>query len=161
MDSGGAFRAFVEAHLPAPPGRVLEVGCGRGDLARAVARLGYSVTAIDPEAPEGVMFRAVTLEEFSEPGPFDAVLANLSLHHIHDLSGGLAKIRRLLRPGGLLILNEHAWDRFDEPTAWAANHPGPQGFEAMRSELGRCFEERFFAWMPHPGFRYVGERPPS
>jgi 2-polyprenyl-3-methyl-5-hydroxy-6-metoxy-1,4-benzoquinol methylase len=159
MDGGGAFAAFVEAHLPAPPGRVLEVGCGRGDLARAVARLGYSVTAIDPKAPPGAMFCAVTLEEFSDPGPFDAVLANLALHHIHDLSGALAKIRQLLRPGGQLILNEHAWDDFDEPTSWAANHTGPEGFAAMRSELGRSFEERFFAWMPHPGFRYVGERP--
>ena len=94
------------------------------------------------------MFHVVTLEEFSDPGPFDAVLANLSLHHIHDLSGGLTKIRRLLRPGGLLILNEHR------------NRAGLHGFAAMRSELGRCFEERFFAWMPHrSGFRYVGERP--
>jgi 2-polyprenyl-3-methyl-5-hydroxy-6-metoxy-1,4-benzoquinol methylase len=158
MGSGGAFRVFVEAHLPAPPGRVLEVGCGRGDLARAVARLGYSVRAIDPEAPPGAMFSAVTLEEFSDPGPFDAVLANLALHHIHDLSAALAKIRRLLRPGGRLILNEHAWDRFDEPTSWAADHTGLDGFAAMRSELGRCFEERFFA-IQATGFRYVGERP--
>jgi ubiquinone/menaquinone biosynthesis C-methylase UbiE len=160
MDSGGPFHAFVEAHLPAPPGRVLEVGCGRGDLARAVAQLGYSVRAIDPAAPAGAMFSAVTLEEFSDPDPFDAVLANMSLHHIHDLSGGLAKMQRLVRPGGRLIVNEHAWDRFDEPTSWAANHTGLQGFADMRSELGRCFEERFFAWMPD-GFRYVGERPPS
>jgi 2-polyprenyl-3-methyl-5-hydroxy-6-metoxy-1,4-benzoquinol methylase len=207
MDSVGAFRAFVEAHLPAPPGRVLEVGCGRGDLARSVARLGYSVRAIDPEAPPGAMFSAVTLEEFSDPGPFDAVLANLALHHIHDLSAALAKIRRLLRPGGRLILNELAWDRFDEPTArwyleqdtaighdaprsveqcldaWAADHAGLHSSAAMRSELGRCFAERFFAWMPSlnrelgdavdereeralidagaiqaTGFRYVGER---
>jgi 2-polyprenyl-3-methyl-5-hydroxy-6-metoxy-1,4-benzoquinol methylase len=207
MASGGAFRAFVQAQLPAPPGRVLEVGCGRGDLARAVARLGYSVRAIDPEAPPGAMFSAVTLEEFSDPGPFDAVLANLALHHIHDLSAALAKIRRLLRPGGRLILNELAWYRFDEPTArwyleqdtaighdaprsveqcldaWAADHAGLHTSAAMRSELGRCFAERFFAWMPSlnrelgdavdereeralidagaiqaTGFRYVGER---
>src|SRR5215210_6404598 len=104
MGIGVAFRSFVETHLPAAPGRVLEVGCGRGDLARGVARLGYQVDAIDPEAPVGAIFHAVSLEKFSDPGPFDAALANLALHHIPDLSGALAKIWRLLRPGGRLTV---------------------------------------------------------
>jgi SAM-dependent methyltransferase len=152
---------------------VLEVGCGRGDLARAVARLGYQVSAVDPEAPAGAIFHAVSLEEFSDPGPFDAVLANLALHHIPDLRGALGKIERLLRPGGRLIVNEHAWDRLDEPTAhwyleqraatgadaprsvehclaeWVADHAGLHSSAAMRSELDQRFEERFFAWTPY------------
>ncbi len=172
MHSGVAFRAFVETHLPSAPSRVLEVGCGRGALALAVSRLGYQVDAIDPDAPAGAIFRAVSLEEFSDPGPFDAVLANLSLHHIPDLGGALAKIRRLLRPGGRLIVNELAWDRLDEPTArwyleqlaathpgapssvercldkWAADHAGMHTSAAMRTELDQHFEERFFVWMP-------------
>ena len=44
---------FAAAHLPAPPARVLEVGCGHGALAYAMARLGHDVLAIDPRAPEG------------------------------------------------------------------------------------------------------------
>jgi SAM-dependent methyltransferase len=173
MGIGVAFRAFVETHLPAAPGRVLEVGCGRGDLARGVARLGYQVDAIDPEAPVGAIFHAVSLEKFSDPGPFDAVLANLALHHIPDLSGALAKIWRLLRPNGRLIVNEHAWDRLDEPTArwyleqraatdpdapssveqcldeWVADHAGLHGSAVMRRELDRRFEERLFVWTPY------------
>jgi SAM-dependent methyltransferase len=152
---------------------VLEVGCGRGDLARAVARLGYQVSAIDPRAPVGTIFHAVSLEEFADPGPFDAVVANLALHHIPDLSAALGKIERLLRPGGRLIVNEHAWDRLDEPTArwyleqraatdadaprsvdqclaeWTADHAGLHGSAAMRSELDQRFDERFFAWRPY------------
>jgi SAM-dependent methyltransferase len=171
------FRAFVEAHLPAAPARILEVGCGRGKLARALAGLGYQVSAIDPEAPAGDIFQSVSLEEFSDPGPFDAVVANLSLHHIPDLPAALAKIARLLRPGGRLILNEHAWDRLDEPTArwyveqraaapahdharehgtvdqclaeWTADHAGLHGSEAMRSELDQRFEELVFTWTPY------------
>jgi SAM-dependent methyltransferase len=173
MDGAVHFQAFVEAHLPAPPGRVLEVGCGRGGLARAIARLGYRVSAIDPEAPVGPIFHAVSLEQFSDSGPFDAVVASLALHHIPDLSGALGKIERLLRPGGRLIVNEHAWDRLDEPTArwyleqraatgadaprsveqclaeWAADHDGLHGSAAMRSELDQRFEERVFAWRPY------------
>jgi SAM-dependent methyltransferase len=182
---GVAFRAFVEAHLPAAPARVLEVGCGRGDLARAVARLGYEVTAIDPEAPVGSIFQAVSLEKFPDPDPFDAVLADRALHHIPDLRGALVKIARLLRPGGRLILNEHAWDRLDEPTAswyleqraathpdaprsveeclaeWVVDHHGLHSSEAMRRELDERFEERFFAWTPYLSGelgRRVGER---
>ena len=47
---------FVEAQLPPTPARVLEVGCGQGDLACAVARLGYGIVAIDPQAPDGEIF---------------------------------------------------------------------------------------------------------
>ncbi len=32
--------SFVRAHLPPPPAQLLEVGCGRGDLARAIAWSG-------------------------------------------------------------------------------------------------------------------------
>jgi 2-polyprenyl-3-methyl-5-hydroxy-6-metoxy-1,4-benzoquinol methylase len=55
---------------------VLEVGCGRGDLALAIARSGHDVVAIDPRAPAGHIFRAVTLEDLTDPAPFDAVAAN-------------------------------------------------------------------------------------
>ena len=134
---------------------------------------GYQVDAIDPKAPVGTIFHPVSLEEFSDPGPFDAVLANLALHHIPDLGGALAKIRQLLRPGGRLIVNEHAWERFDEPTArwylehraathhgapsspeqcldkWAADHASLHTFAAMRTELDQHFEERFFVWTPY------------
>ncbi len=44
---------FVTEQLPSAPARVLEVGCGRGDLARAIAESGYEVVAIDPDAPGG------------------------------------------------------------------------------------------------------------
>jgi 2-polyprenyl-3-methyl-5-hydroxy-6-metoxy-1,4-benzoquinol methylase len=72
-------RSFVEAHLPPAPARVLEVGCGRGQLARAIARSGYDVVAIDPDAPRGQLFQAVSLEEFASTDIFDAVVASRAL----------------------------------------------------------------------------------
>jgi SAM-dependent methyltransferase len=95
------------------PARVLEVGCGDGRLARALDELGYRVTAIDPEAPEGAIFQAVSLEDFAAPEGFDVVVAIRALHHIPDLGGALAKLLRLLVPGGRLVVVEHAWDRLD------------------------------------------------
>jgi SAM-dependent methyltransferase len=168
-----ALHAFVHEHLPPAPARVLEVGCGRGDLARAMAHAEHRVVAIDPQAPDGEIFRAVTLEEFDDPDPFDAVVASLALHHVADLPGALDKIAALLRPRGRLILNEHAVDRLDEPTArwyldkrtqarpdrsqslegcmreWSDDHADLHGYAAMRDELDRRFTQRFFTWMPY------------
>jgi SAM-dependent methyltransferase len=165
--------SFVEAQLPPTPARVLEVGCGEGHLARAVARLGYGIVAIDPQAPDGDIFEPVPLEEFAGRGPFDAVLANGALHRIPDLAGALDRVARLLRPGGRLIVREHAWERMDEPTArwyleqravidpaaptsvescladWNADHAGLHGYAKMRAELDQRFNERFFAWTPY------------
>jgi SAM-dependent methyltransferase len=155
---------FVLSQLDPPPRRLLEIGCGDGDLARALSEHGYDVLAIDPEAPDGAIFRRTTIEELDEPGPFDAVVASLSLHHVHELGAGLDKIVRLLR--GPLILNEFAWDRLEPMTpAWEQEHDGLHGYGAMRAELDARFDERFFEWRPYPvegedvpglGFRYVG-----
>jgi SAM-dependent methyltransferase len=109
--------SFVLSQLPSASARVLEVGCGAGALARALAAAGHQVTAIDPVAPTGEIFRQVSLEAFAEPGPFDAVIAQLSLHHVGDLAAAFSKIHRLLHPGGVLVVDEWAEDRFlDEAT---------------------------------------------
>jgi SAM-dependent methyltransferase len=155
------FEAFVREHLPPPPAQVLEVGCGDGALARSLAAEGHRVTAIDPRAPEGEIFRAVTLADFDEPGPFDAVVAGRSLHHIHDLPAAVERLARLLPTGGLLIVDEHAFDRMDEPTArwfaerggavehWREGHAGLHGYDAMKRELDRHFAERRLDWGPY------------
>jgi SAM-dependent methyltransferase len=110
---------FVLRYLPPASARVLEIGCGPvGDLAYAIATAGYEIVAVDPVAPEGPLFRSIPFEDFTEPGPFDAVVASLAMHHLADLSRTAQRIRELLVPGGRFILEE--WDRerlLDEATA--------------------------------------------
>jgi len=158
---------------PPPNARILEVGCGAGDLARAMAGLGHDVVAIDPHAPDGAIFRVVSLEEFDAPEPFDAIVAIRSLHHIHDLSAAVARVAQLLRPGGLLVVHEHAWERFDRPTArwyleqraghggaapdvverclreWVGHHRELHSAATIRAALDRRFTQRVFAWTPY------------
>jgi SAM-dependent methyltransferase len=143
---------FVLDQIGDPPTRVLEVGCGEGDLAHALERAGHSVTAIDPRAPEGPIFRRVGIEGFSEPGPFDHVVAILSLHHVEDIGGALDKISGLLRAGGTIVVVEFAWDRIDEKTVeWAlARLPGASA-SGKRSWLERCCRG-----MAHDGGADVG-----
>ena len=171
------FLDFAREQLPAPPARVLEVGCGQGELTTALAVAGYDVLGIDPVAPEGESFRRIRLEDL-EPadGPYGAVVASYSLHHIRDLDHALHLIVELLEPGGVLVVDEFGWDLADEPTLdwlygqrralaaagvgeapasleavrdeWEAEHLGLHGFEALRTAFDARFEEREFARMP-------------
>jgi SAM-dependent methyltransferase len=171
--------AFVRAQLPPPPASLLEVGCGEGGLARELDAAGYDVVAIDPEAPAGAIFRTVKLEHFDGSGPFDAVVASLSLHHMHDLGAAVDKIADLLEAGGPLVLNEWDRDRFRGTTArwyfhqrqglaalgredaeiepsfeewwgeWRERRRDVHPYAAMRPELDRRFSERLLEWVPY------------
>ena len=134
---------FVLDRVGSAPARVLEVGCGEGELAHALTRAGHSVTAIDPRAPEGPIFRRVGIEGFSDPGPFDHVVASLSLHHVEDLGGALDKIADVLRTGGSLVVVEFAWERIDEATAqWALGRLPAAPPAGKPSWLERCCRGR-------------------
>ena len=171
------FLDFAREHLPPPPARVLEVGCGQGELTTALAAAGYDVLGLDPLAPQGERFRRILLEELELPDePYDAVVASHSLHHIRDLGQALDRIVALLRTGGVLVLDELGWDLADEPTLdwlhgqrralaaagrgeapesfdatredWESSRLGLHRFESLRAELDARFEEREFTRTP-------------
>lgn len=107
--------AFVLASLPAPPARVLEIGAGEGWLAAALD--GYDVVAIDPGS-ESTDVRRVALIDLDEPeASFDAAVAVVSLHHVEPLRASCEKLAALVRPGGLLIVDEVDFERVDERAA--------------------------------------------
>jgi SAM-dependent methyltransferase len=109
--------AFVRANLPAPPMRLLEIGAGDGALARALSEAGYEVLAIDPE-PAGANVRPVALYELDEPSAsFDAAVAVTSLHHVEPLEGSLRRLAQLLKPQGVLVVDEFDVAAFDERAA--------------------------------------------
>ena len=109
---------FVRGQLPSAPARVLEVGCGTlGGFVPLLVDGGYQAVGVDPEAPDGSNYDQVKLERYAAPQPVDCVVASLSLHHVADLEETLSRLRNLLVRGGVLVVVEWAWERFDEATA--------------------------------------------
>jgi hypothetical protein len=165
------FTAFALSQLPPPPLRVLEVGCGRdGGIVEALAAARYDVLGIDPHAPTGSRFRTVTLEELDEE-PFDAVVIERVLHHVHPLDAAVDKLARL---APLLVVDEFAWERIDESARdwYEAQHralraagvepPGPPDLtqwretwddlhpsDVVKREVDRRYEQRLLAWRPY------------
>lgn len=172
-----SFKEFLREQLREPPARVLEVGCGQGELTTALAVAGYDVVGIDPAAPEGELFRRLTLEDLDADVRYDAVVAAYSLHHIRDLAAALEKVAGLLQPEGVVVVDEFAWDLLDEPTLdwywgqqralaaagaedapaspeelraeWDADHLGLHGYVALRQELDERFEQVAFEPVPY------------
>lgn len=109
--------------LPAPGARILDVGCGRGELAAELAQAGHVVTGIDldAEAVAAARARGVDAQEADflayAGGPFDLLLFSFSLHHIQPLQPALARAPTLLAPEGLVICEELAFENVDRATA--------------------------------------------
>ncbi|RJK94860.1 class I SAM-dependent methyltransferase [Vallicoccus soli] len=108
--------ALVERHLGHLRGPVLDVGCGPGHWTEHLRSLGVDASGVDPVPPFVEHARAThplgryDVGALPDPGPRDGsqagVLAWYSLIHVEPagLEPALAALRRLLRPGGTLVL---------------------------------------------------------
>ena len=132
--------------------RVLDVGCGGGILAEALAREGARVTGVDPSEKSlavarahaarsrlKIDYRSGTAEGLSAAGfagAFDLVFAVDVLEHVDDLERSLGAIARLLAPGravGFLTHNRTAAAFLQ--LIWAeeyVEHTMPEGFHEFR-----------------------------
>lgn len=105
------------AHLlelldPRPGERILDLGCGTGQLTAEIARLGAHVIGLD-KSPEMLAdarknFPALTFVEadaanFEFAEHFDAIFSNAVLHWVKDADSAVQSIARVLRPGGRFV----------------------------------------------------------
>ena len=113
---------FIKRCLPSARGRILEVGCGAGELAACLSEERYAVVAIDSDPDSiaaaqrlGVNARIATWPGFDN-GQFDAVLFTRSLHHIHPLDESVERAAESLAGGGCIIVEDFAYESVDEKT---------------------------------------------
>jgi len=110
--------AFLLSHV-APGERVLDLGCGEGRFAAELAAAGAEVLAAEvAEEPlrraraahPSLEFALIACEEpWDLPdAAFDVVWAGEVIEHVADTAGWLSEVRRVLRPGGRLLLSTPA-----------------------------------------------------
>lgn len=113
---------LAEARGDGPPGTLLDVGCGRGELSGAWHRDGWRALGIEPatRAAEAARSRGVEIVGSTvanaevPPESVDAVVFSHSLEHVLDPRADLARVYTLLRPGGRVAViapNWGSWQR--------------------------------------------------
>jgi 2-polyprenyl-6-hydroxyphenyl methylase / 3-demethylubiquinone-9 3-methyltransferase len=107
---------WIAANAPLEGARVLDVGCGGGILAEAMARRGARVTGIDlsekalrvaelhlHESKLDISYQKSSVEDFT--GEFDVITCMELLEHVPEPAGMVAACARLVRPGGKVFFS--------------------------------------------------------
>jgi len=153
---GFDLNAEVLSRLP-EGGAVVDLGCGTGDVLQAMLPRVSQAIGVDssPQMLElaqrrfqkertPVSLRIGELEHLPlSDGEVDFAVASLVLHHLSDPLAGLKEARRVLRPGGALVVID-----FEKHSS-----------EVMRSRYGDHWlgfsPERLAGWLEEAGFRVV------
>jgi SAM-dependent methyltransferase len=109
----------IAAEIPIDRGRLLDVGCGPGNLDRkiAAAHPDLAVVGLDESEamiaranraprPANLEFRHGSVEGLCRPDEFDFALSVLSFHHWEEPAAGLEAVHSALKPGGRLWIYE-------------------------------------------------------
>ena len=106
---------LIELLDPRPGERILDLGCGTGQLAAMIAARRADVLGIDrsPEMVEqarrdhqgapGLRFEVADATTFTAELPFDAIFSNAVLHWVRPAEAAVDRMWRALRPGGRVV----------------------------------------------------------
>jgi 2-polyprenyl-3-methyl-5-hydroxy-6-metoxy-1,4-benzoquinol methylase len=170
----GKILQFALSHLKGK-NKVLEIGCGPGYISLELARNGYDVTGLDVSeysiqiahqmAQENPYLEGFghleylkidfLLSDFPE-NSFDAICFFQTLHHFDSPELVINKVKKMLKPGGIIIVNEPSRDLITWKDAalyalirillsadhhWYSKIPTPQSEEELKKYVQECFNE--------------------
>lgn len=161
-----SFADWIIEHYDIRPGfRILELGCGTGDmwkghidLLNGCAHLtltDFSVGMLEQakqntSSSDLIDYRVVNIEDIPyDDASFDMVIANMMLYHVPDLSRGLSEVRRILKQGGKFYCatyGEHGIMEFINDTLRD---------RGIRGEIGKSFTLQNGAAALKQHFAYV------
>ncbi|GAA1655131.1 class I SAM-dependent methyltransferase [Actinoplanes couchii] len=158
----GILGLFAEVLRARPAGPVADVGCGPGRISGYLREQGLDVFGIDlsPGMVEvarrehpGIRFDEGSMTALDvADGSLAGVLAWFSLIHVPDdeVPGVLAEFRRVLRPGGALLVGFHAGDGSKLKSEGYGGHP-------MNVYVHRRPAQRVSGWLREAGFTVEAE----
>jgi SAM-dependent methyltransferase len=149
------------------PRRILEVGCGEGELSeRMQQELGVEVVAVDQSERMVELTRArgvdarvgdVQALPFGD-GEFDCAVAAWMLYHVPDLDRALAELARVLRPGGRLVAVTNAPEHLLELRrlvglgAWEFSFSADEAEADLARHFARVERRDAFGWVTFPDY---------
>ena len=124
---------------------VLDLGCGSCDLVRYLAETcRQQVTGVDiasdnfPKHQKGARFHCIrrdaTRLSFASDGSFDAIVTTWALHEMERARAILAEARRVLRPGGKLLVVDFPKDSLAQ-RLWNEDYYCPEQVERLLTDL--------------------------
>ncbi len=148
---------LVERLWPPAGSSVVDLGCGEGLwlLATAATHPGVTCTGVDLSASaldrarrhadaQGIDARWVPGDAAMwTEGPYEAVICVGASHAFGGLDGTLAAVRRLVRPGGRVLIGDTIWERPPSDAAQQALDAGPNDFPDLAGIVERVLQHEF------------------
>ncbi|MCW4385969.1 bifunctional demethylmenaquinone methyltransferase/2-methoxy-6-polyprenyl-1,4-benzoquinol methylase UbiE [Salinibacterium sp. SYSU T00001] len=174
--------AVVKAIAPQPGERVLDIAAGTGTSSAVIARSGAHVIAADfshgmlevgrRRHPEIDFVHADAMQLPFDDGSFDAVTISFGLRNIEDPHRALAEMRRVLKPGGRLVICEfstppialvragyNAYMKYVMPAVVGASSSNPQAYTYLAASIADWPDQATLAsWIRAAGFTGVEHR---
>jgi SAM-dependent methyltransferase len=168
----GLAGGVLEWLAPQPGERILDLGCGDGQLTARIAAGGVHIVGVDSSAAmvSAARARGVTTDEASAEalphpeGSFDAVFSNAALHWVRDQDAMMAEVHRVLRPHGrfvaemgghgniaairvalMAVLEQHGFGGAEDGVNY---YPTPEGYTRRLQRHG--FQVERIALIPRP-----------
>lgn len=174
--------ATVRAVDPKPGERVLDIAAGTGTSSAALAKSGAEVIALDFSAgmveegrkrhPDLVFVQGDAMKLPFADGEFDVVTISFGLRNVQQPQVALAEMRRVLKPGGRVVICEfsrpplavlragyHAYLRYVMPLIAGAASSNPEAYRYLFESIREWPAQPELArWLRDAGFERVGFR---